>query len=122
MGYTDGVGFIHGKLAIGKAMAPPIIRQVKEYASHEGTVIVDVSPGASCPVVEAAKDTDLCLLVTEPTPSGLNDLSLALEVVRKLGIPCAVVINRDGIGDDKVARYCQEQGVPILPRIPLERG
>jgi len=68
MGHADGVVFIHGKLAIGEAMAPPIIRQVKEHASHEGTAIIDVPPGTSCPVVEAVKGSDFCLLVTEPTP------------------------------------------------------
>jgi MinD superfamily P-loop ATPase len=72
-------------------------------------------------VVEAVKDSDFCLLVTEPTPFGLNDLSLAVEVTRKLGIPCGVVINRVEAGDEKVERYCHEQGIPILLKIPLDR-
>jgi MinD superfamily P-loop ATPase len=84
-------------------------------------VIIDVSPGTSCPVIEAVNHSDFCLLVTEPTPFGLNDLSLAVEVIRKLGIPCAVVINRDGVGDDKVERYCHEQDIPVLLKIPLDR-
>jgi len=119
MGYADGVDFIHGKLAIGKAMAPPIIRQVKEHASHEGTVIIDVSPGTSCPVVEAVKDSDFCLLVTEPTPFGLNDLILAIETVRQLNIPCGIVLNRAGVGDGKVEEYCQKENIPIPLTIPL---
>ncbi len=119
MGYSDGVGFVHGKLAIGEAMAPPIIRKVKEYANHEGTVIIDVSPGTSCPVVEAVKDSDFCLLVTEPTPFGLNDLVLAVETVRQLNIPCGIVLNRAGVGDRKVEEYCQKESIPILLTIPL---
>ena len=119
MGDADGVDFIHGKLAIGEAMAPPIIRQVKEQASREGTVIIDVSPGTSCPVVEAVKDSDFCLLVTEPTPFGLSDLVLAVETVRQLNIPCGVVLNRAGVGDGKTEEYCQKENIPILLTIPL---
>jgi len=117
---SDGIEFAHGKLAIGEAMAPPIIRRVKEYASHEGTVIIDVSPGTSCPVVEAVKDSDFCLLVTEPTPFGLNDLVLAVETVRQLDIPCGVVLNRVGVGDRKVEEYCREEKIPMLLTIPLD--
>ncbi len=119
-GYSDGVGFVQGRLAIGEAMAPPIIRKVKGYANHEGTVIIDVSPGTSCPVVEAVKDSDFCLLVTEPTPFGLNDLVLAVETVRQLNIPCGIVLNRTGVGDRKVEEYCQKEDIPILLTIPLD--
>jgi MinD superfamily P-loop ATPase len=113
--------FIQGRLNIGEIAAPPIIREVKKYINSTSVVIIDVSPGTSCPVVEAVKDSDFCLLVTEPTPFGLNDLSLAVEVVRKLDIPCGVVINRVGVGDEKVEQYCHEQDIPILLRIPLNR-
>ena len=119
-GNADGVDFIHGKLAIGEAMAPPIIRQVKEHASHEGAVIVDVSPGTSCPVVEAVKGSDFCILVTEPTPFGLNDLVLAVETVRQLNISCGIVLNRAGVGDGKTEEYCQKENIPILLTIPLD--
>jgi len=120
IGYADGVDFGHGKLDIGQAMAPPIIRQVKEHASHEGTVIIDISPGTSCPVVEAIKGSDFCLLVTEPTPFGLNDLVLAVETVRQLDIPCGIVLNRAGVGDEKTEEYCREGNLPILLTIPLD--
>lgn len=119
-GHSDGIDFTHGKLAIGEAMAPPIIRQVKTQANHDGTVIIDVSPGTSCPVVEAVKDSDFCLLVTEPTPFGLNDLVLAVETIRTLHIPCGVVLNRVGVGDNKVEEYCQKENIPILLTIPLD--
>ena len=119
-GHSDGVKFIHGKLTVGEAMAPPIIRKVKQLIDSEGTVIIDVSPGTSCPVVEAVKDSDFCLLVTEPTPFGLNDLVLAVEMVRKLDIPYGIVLNRVGVGDGKVEEYCSRGGIPVLLTIPLD--
>ena len=119
-GRSDSVEFVQGRLAIGEAMAPPIIRKVKEYANREGIVIIDVPPGTSCPVVEAVKDSDFCLLVTEPTPFGLNDLVLAVETVRELNIPCGVVLNRAGVGDGKVEEYCLKENIPILLTIPLD--
>jgi len=119
-GNADGVDFIHGKLDIGQAMAPPVIRKVKEQANNEGTVIVDVPPGTSCPVVEAVKDSDFCLLVTEPTPFGLNDLVLAVETVKELDIPCGIVLNRAGVGDGKTEEFCQKENIPILLTIPLD--
>ena len=121
-GHSDGIEFAHGKLNVGEAMAPPVIRKVKEQASHNGVVIVDAPPGISCPVVESIKDSDFCLLVTEPTPFGLNDLFLAVETVRELDIPCGVVLNRAGVGDKKVEEYCQKENIPILLTIPLDTG
>ena len=120
-GNSGNIDFIQGKLNIGEIAAPHLIKKVKRYIEPTSEVIIDVSPGTSCPVVEAVKDSDFCLLVTEPTPFGLNDLSLAVEVTRKLGIPCGVVINRDEAGDEKVERYCHEQDIPILLKIPLDR-
>jgi len=114
--------FVQGRLTVGEAMAPPIIREVKRHIAPSRVVIIDVSPGSSCPVIEAVKGSDFCLLVTEPTPFGLSDLSLAVEAIRKLDIPCGVVINRDGVGDDKVESYCQEQGITVLLKIPLDRN
>lgn len=102
-------------------MAPPIIREVKRHIDPTKEVIIDVSPGTSCPVVEAVKDSDFYLLVTEPAPFGLNDFSLVAELVRKLSIPCGAVINRVGVGDKKFESYCHEQEIPILLRIPLDR-
>ena len=120
-GYSGDIELVQGKLTVGEAMAPPVIRAVKSYVEPSKTVIIDVSPGTSCPVVEAVKGGDFCLLVTEPTPFGLNDLSLAVEVVRRLGILCGVVLNRVGVGDSRVDEYCLAQGIPILLRIPLDR-
>ena len=119
-GQAAGVDFGHGKLDIGQAMAPPIIRQVKNLVNDNKVVIIDASPGTSCPVVEAIKDSDFCLLVTEPTPFGLNDLMLAVETVRQLGLPCGIVLNRAGVGDGKTEEYCARENIPILLTIPLD--
>jgi MinD superfamily P-loop ATPase len=121
-GDSGNLELIQGKLNVGEAMAPPVIREVKKYIDPTNIIIVDVPPGTSCPVIEAVKGGDFCLLVTEPTPFGLNDLSLAVEMVRKLGIPCGVVINRVGVGDKEVERYCHQEGIPILLKIPLDRN
>lgn len=119
-GRAKGMGFGQGKLSIGQAMAPPIIRQVKRLARNENVVIIDVSPGTSCPVVEAIKGSDFCLLVTEPTPFGLNDLTLAVEMVRELGIPCGIILNRASVGDRRTHEYCAREDIPILMTIPLD--
>jgi len=119
-GYSDGIAFAQGKLAVGEPMAPPIIRKVKSLMNNNGTVIIDVSPGTTCPVVESVKGSGFCLLVTEPTPFGLNDLALAVETVRKLNIPCGVVLNRAGADDSLIAEYCRQEKVPVLLTIPLD--
>jgi MinD superfamily P-loop ATPase len=113
--------FIHGRLNIGEAMSPPLIRQVKSYINPTRTVIIDAPPGTSCPVITAVKGSDFCVLVTEPTPFGLNDLILAVEVLRKLQIPFGVVINRSDIGDGKVEEYCGNENIPVLMKMPFSR-
>jgi MinD superfamily P-loop ATPase len=119
-GHSDAVGFVQGTLSVGEAMAPPIIREVKRNIRNEGISIIDVPPGTSCPVVEAIKGSDFCLLVTEPTSFGLNDLTLAVDTVNELSIPCGIVLNRAGVGDRQVEDYCTEKNIPILLTIPLD--
>lgn len=121
IGKSGEIQFIHGKLNIGKMMAPPVIRAVKKHINKKKTVIIDVPPGTSCPVITAIKDTDFVILVTEPTPFGLNDLSLAVEVVRKLKIPFGVIINRSDLGNKKTDEYCTGENIPILMRIPFSK-
>jgi MinD superfamily P-loop ATPase len=120
-GRADGVRYAAGKLDIGAIQSPALIKHVKQKAINDGTIIIDVPPGTSCPVIEAVKGTDFVLLVTEPTPFGLNDLQLAVEMVRELEISFAVAINRCDIGDDRVVRYCQQQDIEILLEIPDDR-
>ena len=119
-GNSGNIVSVRGKLNVGEAMAPPIIRNVKKHIDPEMSVIIDVPPGTSCPVIESIKGSDFCLLVTEPTPFGLNDLNLAVEVLKKLGIPYGVVINRTGLADEKVNDYCHSEGIPVLLTIPLD--
>jgi MinD superfamily P-loop ATPase len=121
VGMAGNVRFAQGRLAIGEAMPVPVIRAVKALADTSTAVIIDAPPGTGCPVVEAVRGSDFCLLVTEPTPFGLHDLTLAVELMHDLAIPCAVIVNRDAPGDDGVERYCAEQGVPVLLRVPFDR-
>ena len=121
IGMSQDIQFVHGTLNVGEIMSPPLIRQVEDHINPTKNVIIDAPPGTSCPVIAAVKKSDYCILVTEPTPFGLNDLVLAVEVLRKLKIPFGVVINRSNIGDDKVDQYCQDNKIPILLRIPFDR-
>ena len=121
VGTASDVKFGQGRLKIGDVRSPALIKKVKENAANNGTVIIDVPPGTSCPVVEAIKGVDYVLLVTEPTPFGLNDLELAVGMVRQLKLAFAVALNRSDIGDDRVVRYCQEQDIEILLEIPNDR-
>jgi len=121
IGEGNGVQFGHGRLNIGEAMSPPLIRAVKQNINSIRTCIIDAPPGTSCPVIVAVKGTDFCLLVTEPTPFGLNDLELAVEAIRLMKIPFGVVINRADIGDEGVRQYCSRENIPILMEIPMDR-
>jgi MinD superfamily P-loop ATPase len=133
-GRPGGIEFAQGTMNVGEPMAVPIIRQLKRWAippdastglggtPGDRPVILDAPPGTACPVVESMRGAEFVLLVTEPTPFGLHDLRLAVEVARdELGLHVGVVINRDGIGDQGVDDYCTAEGIPILMRIPLNR-
>ena len=120
-GRRNGLFFAHGRLRVGEAMAPPVIRSVRSFARADRPTIIDAPPGTSCPVIAAMKDTDVVLLVTEPTPFGLHDLKLAVGAVRVLDIPCALVINRQGVGDDRVLQYARQEELPVLMEIPFDR-
>jgi len=121
-GVADGIEFYHGVLNVGEPLAVPVVRAVKERADTSKTVVIDSPPGTSCPVVESMRDADFCLLVAEPTLFGLHDLKLAVQVARVLGVPFAVVINRDGVGDLGVETYCKEEGIPVAMRIPQDES
>ena len=120
-GHKNGLEFVQGELRIGEAMAPPMIKKVRGYTRPESVTIIDAPPGTSCPVIASMNGADFVLLVTEPTPFGLHDLKLAVGAVRVLGIPCGLVINRSGIGNDDVKRYAEDEGVPLLLEIPFDR-
>jgi MinD superfamily P-loop ATPase len=120
-GNDGGLDFYRGLLNIGEPMATPVIKALKKRIDPEKTVILDSSPGTACPVIETIRGSDFCILVTEPTPFGLHDLKLAVEVARALKVPFGVVINRDGVGDDGVERYCTDENIEILMKIPQSR-
>jgi MinD superfamily P-loop ATPase len=121
----DGGSFelVTGVLAIGEAKPVPVTKDVIA-AAGEGTidvVLIDAPPGTSCPVIESVRGSDLVVLVTEPTPFGLNDLRLAVEMVRALGLRAVVAVNRTGLGDDRVRRYCADEGLEIVLELQDDR-
>ncbi|MBI4725705.1 ATP-binding protein [candidate division TA06 bacterium] len=118
---SENVTLIQGKLDVGVSLVPPLIRAVKSRLRTELPAILDAPPGTSCPVVTTLRGSEYVLLVTEPTPFGLHDLTLAMDMVRELQLPFGVVINRAGSGDDRVHDYCHKQGIPILLEIPDDR-
>jgi len=120
-GNNNGIRFVHGFLNIGELMSPAVISGVKRVAGEGGIVILDSPPGTSCPVIEAVKDADFVLLVTEPTPFGLNDLELAVGMVRALDLPFAVAVNRSDIGNEDVKKYCERERIEIVLEIPDDR-
>lgn len=124
------IEFAQGVMNVGEPMAVPIIRQLKQSlipsengdAPEDRPVILDAPPGTACPVVESMSGADFVLMVTEPTPFGLHDLRMAVQVARdELGLPVGVVVNRDGVGDQGVDEYCAAEDIPVLMRIPLDR-
>ncbi len=119
--------FLMGRLRVGEAMSPPLMRMVKArlnamIASGGGDAIIDAPPGVSCPAVNAVMDSDVIVLVTEPTPFGFYDFKLAWEAFSPLQIPMGAVVNRAGLGDESIYRFCKDKGVPLLAEIPYDRA
>jgi MinD superfamily P-loop ATPase len=122
-GRAGEMAFLQGRLDIGQAMSPPLIRALKKKMDAVRTVIIDAPPGTSCPVIESLRHSEFCLLVTEPTPFGRHDLELAAGAAKEMKIPCGVVINRAslGDGDGEVRDFCAREGIPVLMTIPFDR-
>ncbi len=120
-GLAGDVRFTRGVLNVGEAMSSPLIRQVKNASPNADLAIIDAPPGTSCPVIESVRGSDFVLLVTEPTPFGLHDLKLAVEMVRSLGLPLGVVINRADTGERNTWEYCAMQQIRVLAEIPDDR-
>lgn len=122
---NDKLSFIESRLDIGEEQAVPLIKQSHDYVDEhfrdDILRIYDSPPGTSCPVIEVTKDVDFVILVTEPTPFGLHDLKLAVETMKELKKAFGVVLNRHGIGNDGVLRYCEDEGIPVLAKIPNDR-
>jgi MinD superfamily P-loop ATPase len=120
-GSARGVEFVEGRLTVGERTSVPIIREVKRRAGRDGLTVADAPPGTACPMVAAARDSDFVLLVTEPTPFGLYDLKLAAAVVRELGLPCGIFVNRAGEGEEELRAYCAAEGLEIWGTLPDDR-
>ena len=127
-GHMSGhIRFAQGRLDVGAALAPPLVKAVRRQFANAGdsqrdhATIIDAPPGTSCPVVASVRGADYCVLVTEPTPFGLNDLELAVDLMRELAVPHGVVINRAGLGNNQVRDYCRREGIPVLLEIPFDR-
>jgi len=122
-GRLPQLDFLQGRLDVGLPLSPPVIRELKKLISPDKTVIIDSPPGTSCPAVESMKGSDFVLLVTEPTPFGLNDLKLTVETLKKLHLPSGVVINRSEPAHDRlIEEYCHQEKIPVLMKIPFDRG
>ena len=120
-GPSRGLYSLGGSLTVGEAQAPPLARAVKKQFPKGKMIIIDAPPGTSCPAVEAVRDAHYVVLVTEPTPFGFNDLRLAMAMLRKLGRPFGVVINRSDIGDSLVEDFCRREAIEILLKLPFDR-
>ncbi len=121
-GESGPVAFVGGSIAVGESQSPPMIRAIKRRLPSEGLVIIDAPPGTSCPVVEAVRNADYVILVTEPTPFGLHDLRLAVGMLRELNRDFGVVMNRCDIGDSLARDYCASEGISIVLELPFDRA
>jgi len=120
-GTARGIRLCSGSLNVREAMAPPLINRLKTLAPERGTVILDAPPGTSCPAVATVHDADYVILVAEPTPFGLHDFKLSVDVLKQMELPFGLVINRDGMGDDSLLRYAEKEGITVLARLPHSR-
>ena len=113
--------FSFGILNVGEAMAAPLIQQVRKEAAEAEVTIIDSPPGATCSMISAVRKADLTVLVTEPTPFGLNDLKIAVSALEEMGQKYVVVTNREGMGDDRVSRFCSDNSIAQIGSIPYLR-
>jgi len=120
-GESKGVELVYGEINVGEAMSVPLIKAVKNQMKNDKTVVIDAPPGTACSLVASVHKTDYCVLVTEPTPFGLHDLKITVQVLKDLDVPMGVVINRAGIGDRKVHEYCKKEEIPLLLEIPFDK-
>lgn len=112
---------IEARAEVGVYSPVPVIKKaIKEAKSHE-LCIFDAPPGISCPLIATVESADFVVLVTEPTPFGLNDLKLTVDTLKHLGKPCGVIVNRAKLGNNAVYQYLKENNIPLLLEIPMDR-
>lgn len=120
-GFSNCINLIYGELDVTRPLAVPVIKEVKRKIKRDKTVIIDSPPGASCPMIESVKGSDFVLLVTEPTPFGVHDLKIALDVISQLKIPVGIVINRSNLGNKELWNFLEKRDIPLLLEIPFDR-
>lgn len=120
-GHSNAIRLVEGRLDVGVSLVPPVIRAVTNQLFGDIPAILDAPPGTSCPAVATLRESDYVLLVADPTPFSLHDLKLAVAMVRELGLPCGVIINRAGEDLVGLSRYCQDEGLPVLLSLPDDR-
>ncbi len=113
--------FLQGRLQIGEPSGIPILREMKKRLRDDTVVILDCPPGASCTVVQSVDGCDYCVLVTEPTPFGLHDLKIAVQLIKNMGIPFGVVINKASPDNRSIREYCSENHIELLLEIPFSK-
>ena len=115
------IDYFQGKIDVGNAKSPPLIRAVKEKGKDRDLVIIDCPPGSTCPMVTAVRDSDFAVLVTEPSPFGLHDLKLAVSAVRELGVPFGVILNRSSLSFSGTWDFCESESIPVFLEVPESR-
>lgn len=120
-GKAGKIAFSRGILNVGEALVPPVIKALRRSADPTADTILDCPPGTSCPVIQAVRGVDFCLVVTEPTPFGRHDLEVVTEMLEILGIPCGVIINRADLGDGGIKNFCKERDIPVLLEVPFKK-
>lgn len=116
-----GTKLIYGQLKTGELSGVKIIDRVNEIVEQESLILVDSPPGTSCSTVAALENCDYAVIVTEPTPFGVSDMKMVVEMLREMSIPFSVIINKAGLGDDEVYEYCRSENLLISGEIPFDR-
>lgn len=118
-----GMGLTEGRLEIGSAMQTSLIKEVKKYVSSESVVtLFDAPPGTSCPVVETVADVDYVILVSEPTPFGVNDLKIMVDLLNEIAIPFGIIVNKAGLGNDDIYEFINKNNIELLGKIPFSKS
>jgi len=121
VGISNGIA--EGRLKIGSAMQTMMIRELKKTVAQTNDIVIyDAPPGTSCPVVETVADADYVVLVTEPTPFGLHDLTLTVELLREVQKPFGVIVNKAGLGNLAVYEYLDQEKIELIGEIPFSQS
>lgn len=118
----ENLSFVYGVLNVGELSGVKIINQVKEFVAKDRLVFIDSPPGTSCATVAAVEDSDYAIIVTEPTPFGVSDMKMVVEMLRKMKIPMGVIVNKAGMGDDEIYDYCKNENLTIVGEVPFYRS